>query len=349
MYRLNARSVAIVSALCCALSGGVARAQAEPAELESLHQQLTAQQAINLQLRRRVDALERLLAEAHGGVAPSPLALDADAPPPPADLDDPSATSAIEEALGAKGLLVLKPGGLRLTPAFSWTQAGSADVYGMSLGASTGLPAGLMLSLGLPYREVDTPWGSNSGGGDVSLGLSKLLWNEAPGRPSLVASLGYTHDNGKDPFGEVPIGTGFRGISVGLSALQRISPLAFYGNLSWSHAYARMASWSGSEGRPAFDGRLAPRNAWGAGLGVSLAVTPEVSLDLGWATAFGYGTRVEPVDAPSFTTARSRASYLNFGSSIRLSRHLLLNVSLGAGVSQQASDFIFSVALPYRF
>jgi opacity protein-like surface antigen len=348
-----------VAAACCAASmatGAFAQDAVAPvssdlppridqpaSEVELLRQQLAAQQAINQQLRRRVDALEGQLAQQQSGGVVAQTALDANAAQPPADLEDPDATSAIEEALGSKGLVVLRPGGLRLTPAFSWTKAGPSDSYGLSLGASTGLPGGVMLSVGLPYRKLDTPIGSNSGHGDLSLGLSKRLLSEAPGRPSLVASLGYSHDSGKDPWGDLPLGSGFRSVSAGLSAVKRISPLAFYGSLSYGHTFAKNIA------LPDFEGRLAPRNGWGAGMGVSLAATPDVSLDVGLSMSFGRGTRVTPLSGEAFTTPSSRVGYLNFGTGVLLSRNLLLNVSVGAGVTKEASDFTFSVALPYRF
>lgn len=363
-HSYSRKHIAIAAAWCAAsmASGAFAQDAAAPvssdlppridqpaSEVELLRQQLAAQQAINQQLRRRVDALEGQLAQQQSGVVVAQTALDANAAQPPADLEDPDAISAIEEALGAKELVVLKPGGLRLTPSFSWTKAGQSDSYGMRLGASTGLPGGVMLSVGLPYRKLDTPIGSSSGHGDLSLGLSKRLLSEAPGRPSLVASLGYSHDNGKDPWGELPLGSGFRSVSAGLSAVKRISPLAFYGSLSYGHTFAQNVAWPESPYRYAFEGRLAPRNAWGAGMGVSLAATPEVSLDVGLSMSFGRGTRVTPLADDPYTTPSSRVGYLNFGTGVLLSRNLLLNVSVGAGVTKEASDFTFSVALPYRF
>ncbi len=154
---------------------------------------------------------------------------------PPADPQ--SDNTAIEQALVSRGLVLLPQGTFRLTPAASWSHSGantsSQDAYALSLTVEAGLPWGLAASVNLPYLQIkDASNGSNRGLSDVSFSLAKKLTNDWDGMPSLVARAGYTHDTGKDAFGLVPIGSGFRSYSAGLSAVKRLEPVVVYGSVA---------------------------------------------------------------------------------------------------------------------
>jgi hypothetical protein len=321
---------------------------AAPSEAEVLRQQLAAQMAINEQLRRRLNALEEERA-ARNPNAPAQAALDVTAPRPPADLDDPNVASAIEQALGAKGLVLLPPGRLRATPSFSWSTAENGEAFALGMSLDVGLPAGMMLSARIPYVHRDTNAGSNTGVGDMGIALSKKLMNETASAPALVARLGYVHNNGKAPFSPVPIGSGFRAVDVSLSAYKRFDPLVLYGNVSYAHAFDRPVVVPAAGGGTAFTGAIAPGNTRGIGMGVSLAATPEISLDAGASMAYSAGTRISPASGVSFVTPSTKVGFLTFGTSILLKRNLLLSLSVGSGLTRQSADSVFSVALPYTF
>jgi hypothetical protein len=318
---------------------------------DELRQQLKAQKALNEQLRKRVEELERRLS----GAPPAPALQPLEQRPALVEAETTETRTAIEEALVAKGLVLLPPGSFSLAPGFGWTHSGAdaihtrSDTYTGSLSVQAGLPLGMMLSAYAPYVHRSTSIGSNSGIGDVSLGLSKKLNNESDRLPAFIASLNYFDDNGDDPFKPVPIGSGFRAANVSLSALKRIEPVALYGGLSYTHAFARNVNADNLLGESTFSGRIDPGDAWGYRFGASLAATPEITLDASLSGAFVRGTDVRSDAAGSFTLPKSTIALVNLGAGFILSRNLSLLISTSAGATDDSPDFIFSASLPYRF
>lgn len=332
-----------------------ARPPAAPAaasEAEQLRLQLNAQLAINQQLRNRVELLERTLTQENRTQA-IPPSLDARAARPPVELESKDANTAIEQALGAKGLELLPTGSWRITPGLSFAVSGSGatrrDSQTVSLALDAGLPWGMMASARVPYVRHEFDFGSNRGLGDVSVALSKRFVNETDSTPSLIGRLGYTHNNGRDPFGGIPIGSGFRSVDVSLSAVKRIEPLVLYGTVAYAHAKPETATIRAFDGTALFQGRVAPGNSTGLSAGISLAATPDISLDAGLAFNFFRDTRFAPTGGAAFDSTRHSEGYLTLGTGFLLRKDLFLALNAAAGVTSESAKFIFSVALPYRF
>jgi hypothetical protein len=330
-----------------------AAAAATAGEVEQLRLQLNAQIAINQQLRNRLEDLQRRLAivqRSDGGLEP---ALDPQAAKPPVELENSEANSALEQALGAKGLELLPTGSFRVTPALTFSVAGSGasriDTQSLSVAVDAGLPWGMMASARVPYLRRDADFGSNRGTGDVSLSLSKRFINESEGMPSLIGRLDYVHNNGRDAFEAIPIGGGFRTLGFSLSAVKRLDPLVVYGTVSYAHSKPEDASVRASNATTVFQGRIAPGNSTGLSGGVSLAATPDISLDAGLAFNFFRDTRFSPAAGTSFAATRHSEGYLTLGTGFVIMKNLFLTLNAAAGVTSEANKFIFSVALPYRF
>lgn len=322
-------------------------------ELETLRSQLAARQAINEQLSRRIEALEKQLAAQSKHDGPLILGLDANLSKPPPDTLKADAVTAIQEALVSKGLVLVPAGSLRGTPTASWAHDGRgvnrSDSYAAGVTLEAGLPWGMAAAVGVPYIWRDYAGGSNSGIGDPSISVAKKLNNETGTLPSFVARLSYTHDGGKDPFTLPAVGSGFRSYGISLSAVKRSDPVVFYGNVSYAHAWPKtVVIRAKNSGEVLFEGRIAPGDSYGLGMGVSLAATPEIALDAGLSLVFANSSRLELLGT-SFYPGRSTIGYLNLGTSILLTKNLSLAVSASAGVTQDASDLILAVALPYRF
>ena len=204
-------------------------------------------------------------------------------------------------------------------------------------------------SVSVPYIWRDYAYGTNKGIGDASFSLSKALSRETDRLPSFVGRLSYTHDGGKDPFSLPAIGSGFRSYGASLSAVKRFDPLVLYGSLSYAHALEKSAVVrEKSSGNILFQGRIAPGDSYGLGMGVSLIATPEIALDAGLSLSFAKGGRYDVVNSTIYP-AGTTAGYMNLGASFLLTRNLSLSVSAVAGVTKDTSDLALSVALPYRF
>lgn len=320
---------------------------------DELRQQLEAQKAINEALRRRVEELERQLAP--GAQRQAPALRPVERQPLPDDIETPESTSAIREALVARGLLLLPAGAFRLAPRLTWSHTGSdalgtrSDTYATSLTLQAGLPWDMMASASLPYVYRDSAVGSNRGVGDFSVALSKTLADEADRWPSLVASIGYTHNSGKDPFERVPIGSGFKAVNARLSAVKRVDPVALYGDVSYSHTYGRNVTASNLLGESRFVGRITPGQAYGLSFGASLAATPGITLEGGFSTTFIRSAEVESAAFGTYRLPRATISFVTAGSGFVLTNRLALLITAGIGATKDSPDLLFSATLPYRF
>jgi len=318
---------------------------------EELRQQLEAQKAINEQLRKRVEELEHQLK----GSPPAPALQSSEPRTGALELQTPESTTAIQEALVAKGLVLLPPRSFRLSPGFTWAHTGAdalhtrSDSYTGSLTVQAGFPLGTQVTANAPYTHRDTSIGSNSGIGDLFVSLSKSLTDEAEGIPSFVASVGYRHDNGEDPFRAVPIGFGFRVITAELLGVKRVDPLALYGRLAYSHPYAKDVSAENFRSESRFTGRIAPGASWSYQLGTSLAATPEITLDASLSGSFIRDADIRSDARGSFKVPKATLGFFNFGAGFLLTKELSLLMNASAGVTKDSPDFILLVTLPYRF
>lgn len=359
MFCTTLAAVLFASAACDTLAqtdaGGINPSEAPvPDDVESLGKQLGAQKAINQQLRQRLESLERQLGAMAKADAPLIVGLDANAPAPAYIPQSDVENTAIEETLGTKGVTLLPVGMYRVTPTITWSHNGSGssriDAYALGLGVETGLPYAMAIAAVVPYVwRDDAVYGSNHGLGDFAMSLSKKLTNETDTMPSWVAKLGYKSDNGKDPFTTRSIGSGYQTYDLSLSAVKRFEPVALYGNFSYAHSFEKSAAILAPDGTQLFNGQIQPGDVYSLGLGVSLAATPTISLDAGLSFALADKSYFRPNTGDGYTSNRATAGYMNVGTGFQLSKHLLLSLSASAGVTADATSFIFSLALPYRF
>jgi hypothetical protein len=322
-------------------------------ELELLRRQLAAQKAINQQLMQRVEALERQLAPNSKTEGPLVIGLDPNQPPPVLEPEVAGNTTAIEQALVTRGLVLLPLHSFRLTPSASWAHAGSGatrqDSYALGASLEAGLPWGMAAGVGVPYIWRDYAAGTNQGVGDYSAYLAKRLNNETDTLPSFVARLGYTSDTGKDPFTLPSIGGGFPVYNASLSAVKREEPIVLYGGVSYSHSPEKaVAIRYQNSSTVIYQGSITPGDAYGLEFGASLAVTPTISLDTGFSFSWAYSPQYNP-PSPAYSAGGATVGYFNVGADMLLGRNWFLSLSAAAGVTKDATDFILSIALPYRF
>lgn len=317
-----------VLACALALSGPVA-AQS----VEELQAQLDAQIRINELLKQRIRTLE---SEAQVVAVAALPAITASAPARAAD--DPEEDRALERALVREGIAVLPPGSYEIAPSIGWSHSASDfDTYSASVDGRMGLQGGWMIGAGIPLLSRNTPSGSNSGPGDASFAVWKEIWAQDGTWPSLVANLRYTVPTGED-FTEtdIPLGSGFHRLRGGLSMSKSIDPIAFYGGLFYTHTFERNVD--GSD--------LRYGAAYGANVGASLAVTPEISLSTGVSVSFNEERESNGVKIPG---SDSTVASVNLGAGILLNKDLFLNISGAFGVTDESPDFSVGVSLPMRF
>lgn len=310
---------------------GAAHAQS----VEELKRAISERDAIILELKQKLEALER---------GPAPRAAPAPgipAPAPTADEDE-ELSRALERTLVQQGGLLLRKGAYELQPEASyanWDPARGPARYsaGAALSLRAGLPWESQFQLRVPYVHVSTAAGSATALGDIDLSLSKQLLHESRGVPGLIASLGWTSRTGRDGFdGRVATGGGFNVVQGGLTAVKRSDPLMLYGGVTYAVPLSRQVA--GNE--------IAPGNTFGLRLGTILAASPDTAVNLGMNLGFPRLTRLNGQAVPDSDTVFAT---LQIGVGTVLSRNVLLNVAGDIRVTGNVPNFRLTVSVPIRF
>ena len=272
---------------------------------------------------------------------------------------------ALERSLTREGALLLPAGVLEIEPGFGYfrreddtptlvTMNGdvfpgklerNVDDLKADLALRLGLPWDTQLEIGIPYmrRAVETvtgagfaPTGSGSrtgnGPGDVRVGLAKTLLREGLWLPDLVGRFTWDTDSGTASDDGISLGGGFQEFRASLTAIKRQDPIVFFGGLSYQHAVEK--------------DRIQPGSAVSANLGGFLALSPETSLRMLLSATIQDETRIS---GSRIGGSNRFAGNLVVGGSTLVAPGILLNLSAGVGLTDDADDFSVMLSLPIRF
>jgi hypothetical protein len=367
--------IAMIALAVLAFAGpACAQALSRDDLLEALRQRDAAIAA----LTRRVEALEAERTNAPVATAPAsvpPVQASAAGQPPSAAAEpgpgpDEVALQALSRSLVQRGGLVLPAGRFEVIPglAFAHSQVQGLVLADTPEGISTvtdqrrrddSVTATLAVRVGLPWNsqfEVRAPvsWmrranalgdathsTKQAGGiGDIELELSHQFWREDGWRPDLVGAISWRAPTGRDPFRlgtpAIATGTGAHQIGFRLTAVKSADPMVFFSTLSYGANIARRESF----------GRVSIGNVIDWQLGAVLAVSPDTSISGALVQDFRARTRV---DGRAIPGSDGLASVVQFGVDQVLASNVLLDVSLGIGLTNDAPDYSFRMSLPIRF
>jgi uncharacterized coiled-coil protein SlyX len=378
----RAAVLALSAAALVTAEARAARAQAagEAATVEELRRTVEGLRRTVEDLQRQMRELEQRLAASPPTQVPAPepprIAETAPAPAPPTaapgqiQVSEEAAATALERALVQRGAALLPSGAVQVEPSLSLVRleadepaflvqgagggvASTVAVQGSreresrltaGLGLRIGLPLEAQLTLDMPYRYVDTSIVGRAasgelrdrgrdvaGFGDLAVSLDKQLLRERGWLPDLVAGLTWNTDTGQTEHG-VDLGSGFDEITAGLTASKSQDPLVFVAGLSYTHAFE--------------EGGVEPGDVYGLSLGAVLAASPETSLRFFFDQ--GFVERAE-IDGQGVSGSDTWVGLLSIGASSILSRRVLLDAELGIGLTENAPDYTFRVALPIQF
>lgn len=297
---------------------------------KDLEKKIEAQKEINKALKDRIRALEKKTA--------------AKPAPPPALPAGEEGDRALKRALIRRGLAVLQPTAIELTPSLGWTHNGTEaihstdNLYTAAIDGRAGLQDGWMIGGTAPYQFRSTTFaGDNAGIGDVSAHVWKQLLPPGEMLPSLIGNVTYTAPTGEN-FSEasVPLGSGVHRVTGQLSAVKTIAPVAYWGSVSYTHNFTR--SFNGVE----YD----RSGTYGFQAGATLAVTPKISFGTGVRFAFEGKTKRNGAKIPGsgFTSG-----VVQVETGVALSRDVFLLFTGAFGVTNDAPDVSLGVSLPIRF
>ncbi len=283
--------------------------------------------------------------------------------------DDAVALQALSRGLVERGALLLPKGSFEISPSISYnhTQKQGLVLVDTPEGISTvsdqrlrddGLEWAATARLGLPWRsqiQVRVPyaWKRDASAlgdgteishhdthlGDVELELSHQFLVEKGSLPAVIGAVSWRFPTGTDPF-RTPVtsiasGGGTHQVTGRVTALKTIDPLVFFTTVSYSANLSREERF----------GRVHPGDTAAWQLGALLAVSPETSLNFGFAQQFKRRTRVDGV---SIAGSDGVAAIAQLGVDQVVSARTLLDISLGLGVTRDAPDYQLLISLPIR-
>lgn len=359
------RRIGFAAAAAWMVAGGAA---AQPLTRADLQAALEARDRTIADLQARIAVLER--ERAAPPPTPIPGATGAATAAAKPTTSDEAELEALSRTLVQRGALVLPPGRMEFVPTFAYALS---ELQGLALTPTPeGIPtvndqrlrddqlrATAALRFGLPWAsqlEVQVPYDylrqsravgdgthathSQSGLGDVQLSLSHQFVQERGWRPNLVGAVSWRFPTGTDPFranvAAIATGAGPAELGARVTAVKSSDPLVFFGTLSYAHDM--------SVQEPV--GAVQLGDAYGLELGTVLSVNPQTSLTFGLTQTFRQRTRIDGTGAPG---TDSTASALQLGFDRVLTPRLLLDISLGVGLTRDAPDYAFQVSLPFRF
>lgn len=245
---------------------------------------------------------------------------------------------------GANGLLIVEQDGNRQV----MSQDSETNQLEAAVTARLGLPWSSQAEIRVPYLYAteNTSFGnqsestSASGLGDIDFALSHQFVRESQYLPDLLAQAYWKTNTGNDAFDgsdrTLPLGTGFHGVGGRLTAVKTYDPVVFQGTIGYTRNF---------EGKKqGFD--IDPGDSLYFGVGSVLAAGPGVALRTGLTMNFTGEARV---DGNKIDGSDKTEGVLGVGTSVTLPDNVLLDVSAGIGVTEDAPDVALRAALAYRF
>lgn len=201
--------------------------------------------------------------------------------------------------------------------------------------------------------------------GDIELAARYQLNLPKGDDPFYVAGLRLKTRTGKDPFEveyldasspanfgtfqkELPTGSGFYTLQPSLSAVLPADPAVFFGGISYLWNIKRdVNKYVGGTGAGNYIGTVDPGDGIDINLGMGLALNERSSFSVGYEHTWLGKNKVDNT-SPDTATSTQLASLL-VGYSYRLNKTTNLNLSIGAGLTNDTPDTQVTLRVPIRF
>jgi hypothetical protein len=133
-----------------------------------------------------------------------------------------------------------------------------------------------------------------------------------------------------------PLGSEFHRLRANLKPSKSIDPVVLYGNASYSHAF--------SEGINGI--KVQPGDTIGVSGGASLAITPDITGNLGLSFSFVEVVELEGIQRPG---SERTLGFVSLGTGFLIGKRHFLSLSANIGITDDAPDLTLGFSLPYRF
>lgn len=196
---------------------------------------------------------------------------------------------------------------------------------------------------------------SEAGIGDVELAWRYQLNSGADNWPFLVANVRAKSPTGNGPFDvarnaqgieqELPTGSGFWGVEGSITAIIPSDPVVFFGNLGYLWNVERNVD-EGIGG--SFISTVDPGDAVRMSFGLGVALNERTSLSIGYSHDFIAETRSR-INGVNVDTETLSVGSLMLGANYVVNDRFAIDVSVNAGLTEDAPDIRLLVKLPFFF
>lgn len=205
--------------------------------------------------------------------------------------------------------------------------------------------------------------------GDVELAARYQLNEGSLAVPYFVGGLRFKSRTGRDPFEivtdcttrcmgagaagtglplDLATGSGFYALEPNLAWFMPANPATFFGTVSYMHNFKRNnVSRRILNGQTEAIGDITPPDSFGFNAGIGFALNDKAAVSFGYDHISIGRTRINGQTMPN--SLRSQLGTVMVGFSYRLDARRTINVSLGGGLTRDASDIAMTVRMPLAF
>lgn len=226
--------------------------------------------------------------------------------------------------------------------------------FSNSLELTYGVWDNLTFSAALPLvSKYDSQKGINSTGlGDISFGAR---WQPVPlkrGMPTTTMFASLSTATGDSPYEidrnkNLSTGKGFYTLTGGASISKMADPIVLFA----SGSYAISSTVSGldqAQGSRVLSG-VAPGDSIGFSMGMAYALNYDVSVTSSFQQSYGFSSTYSFKDGTRVETADQVSASLNFSLGLRTNPKRIVNINMGFGLTEDASDVTLGFSMPIDF
>ena len=286
------------------------------------------------------------------------------------EVDEEAAERALERTLVQEGALLLLYGQIEFQPSFTYTRSENdeaifvntideegnesddfitkrkvrRDILNTSFAMRAGLPFNSQLELSIPYQYVDGSTiselpanvnrddekNSDSGQGDIRVGLAKTLLREDGWWPDIIGRVTWDSATGEDDIGG--LSNGFHEAIGSLTFLKRQDPLVFISSAGYQKVFEK--------------DDFKPGDQLDFSIGVVLAASPETSLSFFLSQSL---VNESETGNEKIQGSDENLGTLSIGASSVIGRGIFVNLSVDIGLTDDASDYSVGLSMTKRF
>lgn len=226
-----------------------------------------------------------------------------------------------------------------------------------SINVQYGLLKNVAVGVNLPYVYAYDKTGSASAKktsdmGDISLNLSYQPFKTSSDLPNTTITMGATLPTGRSPYKinrdtDLSTGGGHYGVSLGVNMSKSVDPAMIYGSVSCGYSFERdgLNQYINGAMLDGVEPGMSYHAAFGLAYSISYALSMNVSFNYGYGSTTVYHfSNAADSRTPSYSTAS-----LGIGIGWRVSQLTTLSLGLSIGLTNNDSDFGFSLRVPFSF